>query len=223
LVFLAVPLLAGRQQTIKSAVAAGAGVALFGGQKLMWPYQFGEYLQTLHTASVCRSAAGHFESFGLSAAGVLASALHGMGRPVVLPSLLFYLCYGCLLFATLVYFSQQYRLGRIRTHNWLTVLLLGTFLLSPRILQYDALPATVPMFLLVLRGWKDTSARWIVGAGLVGAVVALATNHDGLEISLAMWSLLLAGLLLLRKDLSLAPKSATTPLGDPNEELLVSP
>ena len=223
LVFLAVPLLAGCQQISKSIAVGGLGVVLFAGQKVLWPYQFGEYLQTLHTASTCRSAAGHFESFGLSAAGVLASALHGTGRPVVLPSLLFYLCYGCLFFATLVYFSQQYRIGRIGSQSWLTVLLLGTFLLSPRILQYDALPATVPMFLLALRGWKDASARWIVGVGLVGAVAALAFNQDGLEISLAMWSLLLSGLILLRRDLSLAFTPATPPIKEPGEELLVTP
>lgn len=211
---LSIPLFGGRKQIFKSASAAGLGVALFAAQKLIWSYEFGEYLGTVQTASVFRNGAGHFESFGFSAAGVLASALRAMDKPFVFSSALFYLGYGSVLFALFVYFRWQYRLGRVRSHTWLTVLLLGTFLLSPRILQYDALPATVPMFLLVIRGWKDTVGRWIVIAGFVGAAAAFAANRDDLEVALAMWALLVSGLLGLYREVHLSKRSVGVESGE---------
>lgn len=206
LVLLAIPLLAGRGQMIKSAVTGVLGLALFGVQKLIWPEEFAEYLRIVKLESILGNSAGHSWSFGFSAAGVLASALQAMGRPYQVPGTVFFLVYGGLLFSILVYFGWRlYSTEGIASHAWMTVLWLGTLLLSPRILQYDAMPATIAMFLLVLRGWKDAIARWIAVAGLVGSVAAWLANQDGLEISLAMWALLVAGILGLRSEVQQAP------------------
>jgi len=223
LVLLAIPLFAGKAQTVKSMAAAVAGLSLFAVQRLLWPAAFLEYMHAVQVENVVGNSAGHLWSLGFSAAGVLAAHLQAVGKAYALPAGLFLLAYDSLLFVALAFLGWHYRRGRIEPHSWMPVLWLGTLLMNPHILQYDALAATVPMFLLVLRGWKDATARWIVGAGLVGAAVAFAANHDGLEISLAMWSLLLSGLLLLRKNLSLAPTPATTPFGKPVKRSLSSP
>ena len=215
LVFLALPLLVGQAEILTSFAVAGLGLLLFAGQKFVWPTEFSEYMKVLRTESLVRYSAGHIDCFGLTAAGVLASGLRALGLPFVFPGAVFYLGYGGLLFATLFYFSRQYRWGRVRSHTWLTVLLLGTFLLSPRILQYDALPATLSMFLLVLRGWKDAVARWIVIAGFVGAAAGFAANRDDLEVAFAMWFLLVAGLLGLYGEVQLSKVS----VGVHSEEL----
>ncbi|MGA2002092.1 MAG: hypothetical protein ABSG70_01845 [Terriglobales bacterium] len=201
LVLLAIPLLAGRGQILKSAIVGTLGVALFGVQRFIWPEEFAEYLRIVKLESLMGNSAGHSWSFGFSAAGVLASALQAMGKPYQLPGTIFFLAYWSLLFATLVYFGWRlYSEEGIASDTWMTVLWLGTLLLSPRILQYDAMPATVAMFLLAIRGWKDAVGRWIVIAGLAGAIAALLANQDGLEISLAMWALLIAGILGLRAE-----------------------
>jgi hypothetical protein len=201
LVLLAIPLLAGRTEVLKAVAAATLGLLLFASQRLIWPREFLEYLRAVQVENVVGNSAGHLWSLGFSAAGVLAAYLQVVGRPYTLPSTLFLLAYAGLLFATLIYFGWQYRRARIEGHAWMTVLWLGALLMNPHILQYDALPVTVPMFLLVLRGWKDPVGRWIVGAGLVGAAAAFAANHDGLEISLAMWVLVISGMVCLRREL----------------------
>lgn len=199
LVLLAIPLLAGRAQIVKSAAVAVFGMVLFGMQRFIWTKEFLEYLRIVKLESMLGNSAGHLWSFGFSAAGVLASALRATGEPYERPGMFFFVAYGVLLFAALVYFGWQYQRGVVQVHRWIPVLLLGTFLLSPRILQYDALAVTVPMVLLTIRGWKDAVGRWIVITGLGGSVVALIANQDSVEISLAMWSLLAAGMIGLRR------------------------
>jgi len=222
LVLLAIPLFAGRAQTLKSMTAAAAGLSLFAAQRLLWPTAFLEYLRAVQVENVVGNSAGHLWSLGFSAAGVLAAHLQTVGKPYTVPAALFLLAYGGTLFLALGFFGWHYRRGRITPYTWMAVLWLGTLLMNPHILQYDALAATVPMFLLVLRGWNDATGRWIVGAGLVGAAAAFAANHDGLEISVAMWSLLVAGLLGLARELSLATMPASAPFGEPVKESLSS-
>jgi hypothetical protein len=200
LVLLAIPLLAGRVQILKSAAVGAFGVILFAAQRFIWTKEFVEYLRIVKLESMLGNSAGHLWSFGFSAAGVLASALRAMGKPYEGPGMGFFLAYSALLFAALVYLGWRYRRALVQTCTWVTVLLLGTFLLSPRILQYDALAVTVPMVLLTIRGWKDAVGRWIVIVGLGGSIVALIANQDSVEISLAMWSLLVAGMIGLRRE-----------------------
>jgi hypothetical protein len=209
LVLLAIPLLAGQTQILKSAAVAAFGVVMFVAQRFIWTKEFLEYLRIVKLESMLGNSAGHLWSFGFSAAGVLASALRAMGKAYQGPGMVFFLAYSALLFAALVYFGWQYRRALIQARTWVTVLLLGTFLLSPRILQYDALAVTVPMFLLAIRGWKDAVGRWIVIAGLGGSIIALLANQDAAEISLAMWSLLVAGLISLRRESQL-PKAVVS-------------
>ncbi|MGA9528879.1 MAG: hypothetical protein WBS24_12255 [Terriglobales bacterium] len=215
LVLLAVPLFAGRAQILKSAAVAACGVALFGMQRFIWTKEFLEYLSIVKLESALGNSAGHFWSFGFSAAGVLAAALRARGKAYEVPGMAFFLIYGALLFGVLVWFGWQYRRGIIETRTWMTVLLLGSILLSPRILQYDALAVTVPMVLLTIRGWKDGVGRWIVIAGLGGSAVALMANQDSVEISLAMWSLLVAGLIAIRREARVAASAAEAVLEAP--------
>jgi len=222
LALLAIPMLVGTAQVVRSSAAAGFGVLLFAVQRLIWPTQFSEYLRLLQVESIFRHNAGHFEAFGFSAAGVLASVLQAMGRPFGFSSTLFYLAYSGALFLALIYFAWQYRQERIGRYTFMTVLVVGALLLSPRILQYDTLPVTLPMFLLLIRGWKNDASRWIIVVGLGCAFAAFLANKDALEISLTMWTLLMSGVVSLRREAQFAKVSAYVealePVGEPELE-----
>jgi hypothetical protein len=164
LTLLAIPSLAGERQWLKATGVGAAGVGLFVVQSWLWPLQFREYL---HSVSLQFQFNG---DFGLSPAGVLGRFLYQHGLPYSAPSTLAFLVYGSFLFATLYAFSTPYRDRRISPEIWIPVLLVGTVLLNPRIMQYDAHAIALPMALIVAR---SVDARSKTGIAVAVSVLLL--------------------------------------------------
>lgn len=162
LTLLTIPVLAGQRQWLRATGVGAAGVSIWAVQSWIWPVQFSEYLTSINLQFQF-----NFD-FGESPAGDLGRALYFHGLPyTTLPTLLF-LLYGSVLFAMLFYFSSLYRRGRISTKSWIPVLLVGTILLNPRIMQYDLHAISLPMALIVVRSVASRSK-----AGIALAISAL--------------------------------------------------
>ncbi len=161
LTLLAIPPLAGERQWLKATGVGAAGVGLFAVQYWLWPVQFREYIQSV-------SLQFRFNGdFGLSPAGTLGRFLYERGLPYSIPSALAFLIYGSVLFATLYAFSIFYRERRISAESWIPVLMVGTILLNPRIMQYDAHAIALPMALIVARSVASRSKAGIAVAASV--------------------------------------------------------
>jgi hypothetical protein len=84
------------------------------------------------------------------------------------PTLVF-LVYGGMLFVVLCYFSRLYHQRRISGESWIPVLLVGTTLLNPRIMQYDVHVVALPMVLILVRSVASRSrAGLAVTVGVLG-------------------------------------------------------
>jgi hypothetical protein len=158
LTLLAIPPLAGERQWLKSTSVGAAGVGLFAVQYWLWPVQFREYMQSV-------SLQFQFNGdFGLSPAGVFGRFLYEQGLPYSAPSTIAFLIYGAFLFAALYSFSILYRDRRISAEIWIPVLMVGTILLNPRIMQYDAHAIALPMALILTRSVEARSKAGIAVA-----------------------------------------------------------
>jgi hypothetical protein len=168
LTLLAIPPLAGERQWLKATSVGATGVGLFTVQYWIWPVQFREYMQSV-------SLQFQFNGdFGLSPAGILGRYLYQRGLPYSAPSTLAFLIYGSILFATLYAFSIFYRERRVSAESWIPVLMVGTILLNPRIMQYDAHAIALPMALIVARSVASRSK-----AGIAVAVSVLLLTIVG--------------------------------------------
>jgi hypothetical protein len=164
LTLLVIPPLAGERQWLKATSVGATGVGLFAAQYWLWPVQFREYMQSV-------SLQFQFNGdFGLSPAGILGRFLYEHGLPYSAPSTLAFLFYGSILFATLYVFSTMYRDRIISAEIWIPVLMVGTILLNPRIMQYDAHAIALPMALIVAR---SVEARSKAGIAVAVSVVLL--------------------------------------------------
>lgn len=155
LTLLAVPPLAAERQWLKATSTGAVGVGLFASQYWLWPVQFREYMQSV-------SLQFQFNGdFGLSPAGILGRFLYQHGLPYSAPSTLAFLIYGSILFATLYSCSGLYRERRISAEIWIPVLMVGTILLNPRIMQYDAHAIALFMALILARSVASRSKAGI--------------------------------------------------------------
>ncbi len=177
LTLLAIPLLAGERQWLKTAGVGAVGVAVQGLQSWIWPTEFREYLQ---------SVALQFQfngDFGLSPAGVLGRLLHKHGLPYSVPSTVAYVMYASVLFAALWLFSEDYRRQQISAESWIPVVMVGAVLLNPRIMPYDLQPLALPMALIAFR----TVASGSKAAKAFVAAVLLLIVIDWAGISPPAW------------------------------------
>jgi len=164
LTLLTIPAMAGQRQWLRATSVGAAGVGIWALQGHLWPAQFHEYLECVRL---------QFEfnhDFGESPAGNLGRALFWHGIDYTLIPTLVFLIYGGLIFGALWYYSSLYKRGRISGESWIPVLLLGTLLLNPRIMQYDLHAFSLVMVLIVLR---SVAARSKAGIALAGAVFFL--------------------------------------------------
>jgi len=168
LTMLAIPLLCGRRQFLKSVGAGTIGLALYALQSRIWPQAFHTYVNTLQRMSQSR------RDFGCGPAGNLARALQSFGMSYEKPCTLFYLGYACVLFLVLLSLSRLYREKRVSFESWGPVMLIGVVMLNPRILTYDVAAISLPMALVAWRALRDVSRnRGLVFAGTAVALLCL--------------------------------------------------
>jgi len=183
LTLLALPLLVGRRQWLAACMTGAAGVALFAIQPWLWPHLFGEYMLVVRLLFDYNR-----DDFGCSPAGMLGTILKAMGKPYSPAVTIFYLVFAVALGALLLHLAHRWRQGRISLERWLPVALLGTLLMNPRIMEYDAFAFTVPMLLLA---WRAFRAVLDTAAGLAGDGALLlrrsqeANNRPDLALLLA--------------------------------------
>lgn len=146
LTLLAFPILVGRRQWLPAGFTGAAGLLLFGAQMRLWPNLFREYLSAVFL---------QFEwnhDFGFSPAGVLGKALFSRGLSTSPATTIVYLVFAGVLGIVLLVFSSRMRQSNLLRERWIPVALVGTLLLSPRIMKYDLAAFTVPMLLI---GWRS--------------------------------------------------------------------
>ncbi len=194
LTLLVIPVLMGAAQFANSAMTAAGGVSVFLLQRLIWPKEFAEYLSDVQMQFTLN------HDFGRSPAGIVGQALYAMGRPFTGASTACYLAYGVLIFVVLAIFSRMYHRRQLEGSTWMTVLLAGAILLNPRIMYYDSLAATVPMMLLVVRGWQISGGRWCLLAGVAATAGAYMAGQDNAGDAILMVAVFATGVYGLWKE-----------------------
>jgi hypothetical protein len=176
LTMLAIPLLCGRRQWMRTLATSTIGLSLYALQSLIWPQAFHLYLNTLTIMAQSK------HEFGCGPAGNLARILQGFGLPYEVPCVLFYACYAIALFLLLLWLSHLYREQRVCFESWAPVMLVGVILLNPRILCYDAAAVSLPLAILVWRALHEDgrSPRRVV---LIGAGIAWFTLNVLVEVN----------------------------------------
>ncbi|HXB62143.1 MAG TPA: hypothetical protein VNU94_04750 [Acidobacteriaceae bacterium] len=159
---LPIPILLARKQWIPACVTGAAGIALFAVQPIIWPTLFHSYLKAVELQF------SYNQDFGFSPAGLLGYALAHFGVSYSPATTIFYLLYALPLFGLLLYLSRQFLGGRFSLQQWMPVMLLGVFLLNPRVMIYDVSPLMIPMALIVWRFFASLTAgvRAIVSVSL---------------------------------------------------------
>jgi hypothetical protein len=145
LTMLAIPLLCGRRQWMRTLATGATGLALYAVQSKIWPHAFRIYLNTLMLMTHSR------RDFGCGPAGNLARVLQRFGVAHYWPCIVFYVAYAIAMFVILFSMSKLYREQRISFLSWAPVMLLGVILLNPRVLTYDVAAVSLPMALIVWR------------------------------------------------------------------------
>jgi hypothetical protein len=144
LTLLAIPVFSARRQWVRAGVTAVAGLALFAVQPRIWPALFANYLEAIDLQFRFN------RDFSSSPAGLIANALF-FRAPYKTVSAVSYLSYAVLIVAALALLSRRFHAGRLTLREFAPVLLVGTILLNPRIMEYDLAPVTIPMALIVWR------------------------------------------------------------------------
>lgn len=146
LTLLAFPALVGRRQWLPAGGTAAAGLLLVAAQARLWPTQFSEYMSVLRLMCV------ESHDFGYGPAGVLGRFLWNQGHPYSSETSIMYLASAGVIGLVLMFLADQVRHENISRDAWIPVALVGTFLLSPRIMKYDMAAITIPMLLVASRG-----------------------------------------------------------------------
>jgi hypothetical protein len=169
LVWLAVPLLLGTAQLVPAIGAALCGVGLFAVQKFLWPERFAEFMACIRYALPLEINYSIFAMFG--------KFLEFIGHPSDRGAMAFYIAVSLAMFGILVYFAREFRRKNVAWQNFAAVVLVSTALFALRLKEYDLLPVTIPMALIVLRGVRNPGARIMLILGAVAVGVALVTNR----------------------------------------------
>lgn len=188
LTLLAIPLLSARRQLFPSFLTAWASLALMAVQFLLWPSLSANFLHALNLQLT------YNRDFGCSLAGLVSKALLGLGRPYSAADLVVYLASAAAVFGVLVVLSRRFLAGQISLEAWGPVLLIGTVLLNPRIMQYDMLPLSVPMALIAWRGLRRLPS--LTRQILIPATLLAATSYVAAG-SLNLWRLTEGPVLIL--------------------------
>jgi hypothetical protein len=170
LTMLAIPLLCGKRQWMRTMITGAAGLGLYALQFRIWPQAFHVYVNSLKVMSQMR------RDFGCGPAGNLARVLQIMGVPYEKPSIVLYVVFAVAMFLLLLWLSRLYRGGRVRFASWAPVMLLGVVLMNPRILTYDVAAVSLPMALVAWRSLRGVERTFRKPALIGFAVLLLALN-----------------------------------------------
>jgi hypothetical protein len=130
---------------LPAGVTVATGIALFAIQPLVWPSLFHHFLQAVNLQF------SYNRDFGCSPAGLLSKFLFGRGISYTVAGAVIYLLYAVPVFAVLFHLSRRFLNAGFSLRRWIPVLLLGVFLLNPRLIEYDIVPLMLPMALI---GWR---------------------------------------------------------------------
>lgn len=182
---LAIPVLTKAGEWLRVAATASICCLLVFLQGLLWPEALHAYL----TMMVLEFS--YNRQFGFGPAGMLGKTLLDNGYPYLTSCAVFYLIFSIATFLLLFHYSRHYLAGRLSTHEWIPVLLVGVILLNPRIKQYDAEAVTLPMAILAwraLRGRTEKKKQAVTLAlvllALGNMLAAFANGYDFIEMLL---------------------------------------
>ena len=145
LTLLAIPFFSARRQWLPAGASAAVGLGIFAAQSRAVPSLFLHFMQAVQLQFTYNN------DFGSAPAGVFSNFLVHHGVAYSPASLVFYLLYAAAIVSVLFYLSRQYLDGDLTLQQWMPVLLTGTILLNPRIMEYDAAPIAIPMALIAWR------------------------------------------------------------------------
>ena len=165
--------LSARRQFLPAVGTVAAGLLLFGMQPVVWPSLFRHYLEAVELQF------SYNRDFGCGPAGLFSAIRFDHGLPYAPASYFFYAAYALPLFACMVYLSRRFLRGDFTLRQWAPLLLVGTILLNPRLLEYDVAPITLPLALLTWR-WIAGMKRMRVPA--IAAALAFFVVANGLSI-----------------------------------------
>jgi hypothetical protein len=170
--------LSSRGQWGKAVIACAAGVALFAMQPHVWPALFRNYLMAVELQFDFN------RDFSSSPAGLTANALFN-AAPYKVVSAVAYAAYGLPVFFMMLWLARQFFAGRLTLEEWGPVLLVGTVLLNPRIMEYDVAPLAFPMALVLWRFFvaagRGSGKIAAIGLAAVFAVANIVAAHPFME------------------------------------------
>jgi multisubunit Na+/H+ antiporter MnhF subunit len=144
-------------------------VVLFGVQKFLWPVRFAEFMSSIRYTLPLEINYSPVAMFG--------RFLEFIGHPSDRAAVAFYIAVSLAIFGILVYFAREFRRKIVAGQNLAAVVLVSTALFALRLKEYDLLPLTIPMALIVLRGVRNPVARIALILGAVAVGVALITDR----------------------------------------------
>ncbi len=142
---LALPLILGRNQKWRTAIAGAVGSLLFAGQLFLWPTLFHEYLTAV------KMQFDYNSDFGISPSGQLGNLLFRLDREYVFPTFALYLVVIAVVSLSLWVAAREMRERNTAPESFVPIALLGTLLLNPRIKEYDLAAVTIPLLLSAVR------------------------------------------------------------------------
>lgn len=179
---VAIAPLSARGQWWKALGTCVAGVALFVVQPHLWPSLFHNYLEAVELQFSFN------KDFSSSPAGLIAKLLydHAPYQKVWAAT---YGAYALVFSVMLLLLRQRYLRGELTQKQWIPVVLLGTILLNPRIMEYDVAPLPLVMALIVWRFFalvgKGSLRTAIVGLAVVfalgNAVISMAKVDGSID------------------------------------------
>lgn len=161
--------LSARRQMLPAVATVAAGTLLFGIQPVLWPSLFRHYLQAVELQF------SYNRDFGCSPAGLFSAIRFDHGLPYAPASYFVYLAYALPLLACMIYLSRRFLRGDFTLQEWAPLLLVGTILLNPRLLEYDVAPITLPLALLAWR-WILSLDRFRLAASALAIPFFLIAN-----------------------------------------------
>ena len=184
LTLLAIPVFSARRQWLPAIVTGAAGMASFLLQPVIWPQLFRHYLEAVDLQFRFN------RDFSSSPAGLIANALF-FHVPYKITSAVSYLAYAVAIVAVLFLLSRRLLARRLTLEQFGPVLLLGTILLNPRIMEYDIAPITIPVTLIVWRFAKRgrTTLQAAVGMTTIFAVINYLAVRDHAGLTNPPWKL----------------------------------